>query len=195
MGEGKFGLLVLLVILLIFFVICARPNQLQSVLSLVESQKDRVAIQVKEKIVLTTHHRPSETIKQFAEFIHQRSGASAEEVEKFCDEPASWFRGGLLWAKVVASEVWSVPVGQEYFLFSPVKIPDMDILLIDYEPDVLGYIFQEPFQVTVLSYRDARIPEYLKRKIPYFLVAKAEVRKKGMGDYFFLKKISREEKP
>ncbi|MHA2610577.1 MAG: hypothetical protein V2G43_06685 [bacterium JZ-2024 1] len=189
------GLILLFVGLLIFFVICARPNQLQSVLSFMETQKDRVAIQVKEKMVLTPHHRPSETIKQFAEFIHQRSGASAEEVEKFCDEPASWFRGGLLWAKVLASEVWSVPVGQEYFLFSPVKVPDSEILLIDYEPDVLGYIFREPFQVTVLPRRDARVAEYFNRKIPYFIVAKAEVRKKGMGDYFFLKKIAQEGKP
>ncbi len=193
MEEGKFGLLVLFIVLLIFFAICARPHQFQSVLSFVEVKKDRVAIQVKEKMLLTPQHKPSETIRQFAEFIHQRSGSAVDEIEKFCDEPASWFRGGLLYAEVLTSEIASVVPGQEYFLFSHVQIPDTPVLLIDYEPDVLAYIFKEPYRVSVVSARDKRLGEFFQRKISYWIVAIAEVRKKGMGDYFFLKKIPKKE--
>jgi hypothetical protein len=73
-----------------------------------------------------------------------------------------------------------------------VPIPQEQTLVVNYEPDVTGYIFfsssrygsAKPMYV---PQSDPRIPDLFKRSIRKIIVANAELRKAGMGDRLFLR--------
>jgi len=194
--ENKFTILLIIGIFVVFFIFIARPHQLDSLLSAVTPEKDRVAVQVLDKVKIRQNSKPTETLEEMVAFIQKYSGVSRDEAIEIAKIPSTQFRGGLLYAEVVASEVHTILPGQRYLLFTMVDIPQEKILVVDYEPDIMGYIFYpgvnqgEP-QPIYISVDNPELPKYLTTGMSRLLVAMGEVRKRGYSDWAFFRRARR----
>ncbi len=198
--ENKFTILLIIGILVIFFIFIARPNQLNSLLSAVMPEKDRVAIQVLDVVKIRPGSKPTEILETLVAFIQKHGGVTRDEAIEMAKIPSTQFRGGLLYAEVVASEVHTIPVGQKYLLFTMVDIPPEKILVVDYEPDLMGYIFYPQVSIggsqpIYISTGNPELPKYLTTGMSRVLVAMGEVRKKGYSDWAFFRRSRKASAP